>query len=145
MPTPIRVLHTDNPKDVIWDDVKDLLDGFQPMGARILVVVYERGKQKDKEDARTAGGIIVPDVRTGVLGEDKWQGRVGLLVAKGPLAFQDDDNHHWGDKLPKLFDWVMFETNNTSPFDLPGGRRARFVQDIYVEAIVPDETFDAIW
>jgi co-chaperonin GroES (HSP10) len=144
MPTPIRVQHKTDPKTAIWDDVKSLVDGFLPMGDRILVVVYERGKQKN-EEARTAGGIIVPEVQHGVLGEDKFQGRVGLVVAKGPLAFVEDDTHHWGDRCPDRFDWVMFDTVNTSPFDLPGGRRARFVQDIYVEAIVPNETFDAIW
>lgn len=149
MPTALRVVHKTDPKKVIYDDVGHLLKGFEPLADRILVVVYERGNQGKDVETVTPGGIIVVETSNGVLREDKWQGRVGLVVAVGPIAFKSDASHQWGDRTPKIGDWVMFDTTNTSPFDLPlkdgRHRRARFVQDVYVEAIVPEATFDAIW
>jgi co-chaperonin GroES (HSP10) len=146
MPVPVRIKHLTNPKDDIWDDVSKLLKDFKPLGARVLVVVYERGKNKSGQESRTQHGIIIPDTGSlSVPGNDKWQGKVGLVIAMGPLAFKDDTSHAWGDVRPQVNDWVMFDVGNTSPFDLPGGRRARYVDDVYIDAVLPDSAFDAVW
>ena len=150
MPVPIRVIHQTDPKQLIWDECGTMLQGMQPLADRVLVVVYERTRQGGKE-TKTEGGIYIPESfhKTNAAEQDYYQGRVGLLIAKGELAFEEDATHKWGKRKPEVGDWIMFDTVNTSPFDVPdgknGSRRARFVQDVYVEAIVPDEVFDAIW
>lgn len=148
MPAPIRVVHEEDPKQLIWKDCGKLLNGLQPLADRVLVVMYERTNQGEGREARTQGGIIVvrSQNKTNAAEQDKYQGRLGLVIALGPIAFKSDSTHQWGSVVPKVNDWVMFDSiTNFSPFDLPNDRRARFIQDIYVEAIVPDETFDAIW
>ena len=145
MPSAIRVVHETSARDDIMKAVGHLLEDVEPVGARVLVVVYER--EKVEGDVRTkSGNLILPrGSTTSTLGQDKWQGRVGLVIALGPLAFKDDDTHKWGDVRPEVGDWVMFDVPNTSPFDLPGDRRARYVEDVHIEARLPDTAFDAIW
>jgi len=148
MPAPIRVVHEEDPKKLIWKDCGKLLEGLKPLADRVLVVMYERTNQGEGKEARTTGGIIMVKTqsRTSAAEQDKYQGRLGLVMALGPLAFKSDATHDWGGVVPKVNDWVMFDSySNFSPFDLPNDRRARFVQDIAIEAIVPEETFDAIW
>lgn len=41
--------------------------------------------------------------------ETKWQGRVGLLVAKGPLAWKSDDRVDFGGTNYELGDWVCYD------------------------------------
>lgn len=148
MPAPIRVVHDEDPKAVIWRDCGKLLEGLKPLADRVLVVMYERTNQGEDKEVRTQGGIILAksQSRTSAAEQDKYQGRLGLVMAVGPLAFKKDETHDWGDVVPKVNDWVMFDSiSNYSPFDLPHDRRARFIVDRDIEAIVPEETFDAIW
>lgn len=147
MPVPIRVVHDTNPASDIHDDVGGILADFQPLGARVLVVIYERGKRKGTTETRTASGrLIIPDTgSTSALGNDKYQGKVGLVIKLGPLAFVDDDGHQWGHTRPAVGDWVMFQVSNTQPFDLPGDRRARYVEDVHIDGIVPPDQIDAVW
>lgn len=143
MPLPLRVVHTTDPKQDIIDDVGSFINGIEPLGAGVLLVMYERGKQKG--DVRTAGGIIVPETQTGTLREDKFQGKVGLVMALGPLAFQEDATHQWGGNTPKVGDWVMINVGDTYSFDLPNDRRARIAEDVNVKAKVQSAQFDGVW
>lgn len=134
MPAPLKVVHDTDPKQDIWDEVGRYIEQIEPLGDRVLLVMYERTKQKG--DVRTAGGIIVPETKNGSAVEDKWQGKVGMVVKMGPLAFTEDETHKWGGVVPKVGDWVMISVGNSYSFDLPGDRRAREVRDVYVENIV---------
>lgn len=145
MPAPLRVVHKTDPKQDILDDIGDVAKAFQPVGAGVLIVMYERGKQKDGEMARTAGGLFIPETAGGVLKEDKYQGKVGLVMSLGPIAFKEDSNHHWGNSIPKIGDWIMISVGDTYSFDLPGDRRARIVEDVNVKCIVSPAAFDLVW
>lgn len=60
----------------------DQLDGVplpQPCGWRLLVLQYVRPE-------RSAGGVYIPEA---VKQEDRWQGRVGLVLAMGPGCWAD--------------------------------------------------------
>ena len=155
MGAPVRVLHKDNPVEEIWRDLGWLIDGLNPLGAEVMLVMYERVGQGE---SKTAGGIILPDVKGGSATEDKYQGKAGLIVKMGPIAFEDDASHKFGDKKPKVGDWVIININETLSFDVPvyhqnksrfgsadGQRRMRLVQDVYVRVIASPEVFDAIW
>lgn len=142
---PLRVAHTSDPKELIIKEVGYLIPDFQPLGAGVLIVMYERGKQAGDEMVRTAGGIYVPETATGALANDKYQGKVGLVMAMGPIAFKEDDTHQWGGVTPNIHDWVMINVGDTYSFDLPGPRRARLVEDVNVKFIVSPAVFDAVW
>ena len=146
MAAPIRVVHESDPKQDIVDEGKHLIKDWKVMAARVLIVMYERGKQKSRAEVRTAGGIIVPDTgEMGSLGTEKFQSKVGLVMKVGPLAFQDDETHRWGGVIPEIGDWVQIDVSRTIPFDMPNGRRGRYVEDVDVYAILPDIAFDAVW
>jgi hypothetical protein len=71
----------------------------------------------------TPGGIIIP-AKTGE--EDRWQGKVGLLIKTGPSAFHFDEVVAYAEAdgssyeaariefgLPREGDWVAYRTSET--------------------------------
>lgn len=132
MATAIRMLHTSDPADEIRKDIGIRLDDSKVTGALVLVGVYMRPK-------KTAGGIILTD---NTAAEDKFQGKVGLVLGMGPLAFKDDDVHKFGDVRPAVGDWIVFSIGDTFAAEL-GGRRVRFVEDVDVKMIIPSP--DVLW
>lgn len=124
----LQMVHEIDPADEISAEVKHFVSDVEPLGAQILVAVYMRPE-------KTKGGIIVPDSTSGTRTEDRYQGKVGLVLKIGPLAFSEDDKHHWGDRVPKAGDWILYRVGDTFPFIL-GKRTCRFVEDVDVKAIV---------
>jgi hypothetical protein len=158
MGTPVRIVHDVNPAVEIREEVGAFCDGLTMLGADVFIVMYERVKATTGSERRTAGGIIVIDKDGGTGSEDKFQGKVGLVMKMGPIAFQEDPDHQWGGVTPRVGDWVIINVSQTFSFDIPvygkyqdrslspqGARRGRTVQDIYIKGIVSPETFDAIW
>jgi co-chaperonin GroES (HSP10) len=158
MGTPVLVVHDRDPAESILEEVGSFCEGLTMLGADVFIVMYERVKGTGGSENRTRGGLIVPDVSGGTTGEDKWQGKVGLVMKMGPIAFQEDDAHQWGGIAPKVGDWVIINVSQTFSFDIPvygqgedralspkSARRARTVQDIYIKGIVSPEIFNAIW
>ena len=156
MGAPVRVVHAKDPATLIWDDLGWVIEGLTPTGADVLLVMYERVGQGG--ESKTQGGIIIPEMQGGTATEDKYQGKVGLVVKLGPLAFKEDDTHKWGDTVPKIGDWVLVNVGETYSFDVPvyhnpvnrfgspqGQRRCRLVQDVYARLIASPQVFDAIW
>lgn len=82
---------------------------------------------------RTAGGIIRPD-RT--RDEDKWQGKVGLVLKKGPLAFQDDRTNSFAGQDVSAGDWIVYRVSDGFPIDI-NGVHCRIMEDTHVKAAVP--------
>lgn len=121
----IEMLHPTDPKEEIRAAVADQLAEIEVMGARIMVAVYQRPE-------KTKGGVfLTQDSRN----EDRYQGKVGLILAMGPLAFSEDATHQWGDTKPQIGDWVAFRVGDTHPF-LLGDRTCRLVEDVYVQMIL---------
>lgn len=121
----IHMIHDTDPKQAIQDAVGPYVHDIAVLGARVLVGVYVR---PDK----TRAGIILPDQTKG---EDRYQGKVGLVLAVGPLAFQEDETHRWGAHVPKVGDWVVYSVGDTFAFEL-GKHRCRAVEDVDVHLIV---------
>ncbi len=74
-------------------------------GHDILVAIYNRADQK------TAGGIIVP----GSNREDEFQGKVGMVVALGPMCSEENSPGYeawFGAEPPKVGDWVILNTRD---------------------------------
>lgn len=95
------------------DPRKELMDKFGPiaehatvLSGKVLVAIYQRPE-------KTAGGILRPDKNRE---EDRWQGKIGLVLKIGPVAFTEDETHKWGGVTPKVGDWVQFRVGDTFGF-----------------------------
>ncbi len=68
-------------------------------------------------DERRASGLILPQ---DTLKEDEFQGKVGLVLKKGPLAYGDweDDESRGSNAL--LGTWVVFAIKDTWPLQVNG-------------------------
>ncbi len=135
MASAIQLVHDEDPREVMRRDLRPFLDTVRfVVGADVLIGVYV------KPDAKTRGGIIMPDRKRD---DDKYQGKVGMILATGALAFQDDERHRWGDQKPQIGDWVVFEVTETLAFDTVNDRRIRIVEDIHVRVVIDDP--DMVW
>ena len=95
------MLHTKDPKKEIQDKIGDLskLDLFNN---QVLVAVYIRPE-------KTKGGIILAGQTRD---EDKYQGKVGLVVKMGPQAFVSSKEYNFDDVNIQEGDWVFFRPSD---------------------------------
>jgi co-chaperonin GroES (HSP10) len=121
----LAMIHDVDPRRAIMEAAEPYLDGFEPLGAQVLVAIYQRPQ-------RTASGLYLSD---GVRTEDLWQGKCGLVLKMGPLAFVEDETHRFGDRVPKPGDWVVYRVGDSWPF-LIEKTNCRFVEDVAIKAIV---------
>jgi len=106
------VAESTDPKGVILKWVGDL-SGERLLGDRVLVATYARPEK--------IGGLYIPPSQQQ---EDRFQGVVGLLVAKAPNAFvydgsyrlidreenesNEEYNSRWQAAVPQIGDWVIY-------------------------------------
>ncbi len=90
-----------DPKQALMDAVGDL-SGFDIFHNQILVAIYVRPE-------KTSGGIIRPE---GNVGEDEYQGKVGLVVKKGPTAFLNTEEEDFQGQNVEVGDWVVFRVGD---------------------------------
>lgn len=121
----MEMVHEVDPREQILKEVTAYADQIKVLGADVLCAVYLRPKQ-------TKGGIVLPDQYRK---EDEFQGKVGLVIKKGPLAFKDDGEHKFGDVAPEIGDWVLFRVGDTFELII-GERKFRLVQDVNIRAII---------
>jgi len=121
------MVHDADPRDLIIKDCAPYLEGLTVLGARVLVGVYV------PPEVTKSGIILTTNSRT----ESNYQGKVGLVLALGPIAFQDDPTHRFGSRTPVIGDWVVFNVGDTFGLEL-GQRRARNVEDVDVHMIITD-------
>ena len=100
MPAMVMQHDVDPKKDLLKriGDIKDI----EIYNNQILVAVYIRPE-------KTIGGIIIPDENRN---EDKTQGKVGLVLKKGPDAFNDESGQWFKDVKVKDNDWVIFRPSD---------------------------------
>jgi len=89
--------HSKDPRDELKKAVGDL-SGVEIFNNQILVAVYIRPN-------KTKGGIYLAD---STRDEDKTQGKVGLVLKKGPQAYVDETNSWFSDIEVNEGDWVYF-------------------------------------
>lgn len=127
----IAELSRSNPRSAVLNSVGDY-SIFRPLRYRVLVGCYVRPE-------KTAGGIILADQ---TLQEDRFQGKVGLLLSVGPLAFSDDEQ--WNGVKPKLYDWVVYNPSDAWEFFFvdPGSSTkatsCRLMDDVNIKGILED-------
>ncbi len=52
--------------------------------------------------------------------EDRYQGKVGVVLKLGPLAFKTDTHRNFGGAMPQIGQWVMYGSSDGRDADLIG-------------------------
>jgi co-chaperonin GroES (HSP10) len=97
----MAMVHDMDPKKAIHKEIGDL-SKVEIFNNQVLVAVYQRPE-------KTSGGIFLPD---STRGEDKYQGKVGLVLKKGPLAFSDPENKWFGGTNIAVNEWIYFRPSD---------------------------------
>jgi co-chaperonin GroES (HSP10) len=93
--------HSVDPKKVILDDMGDI-SNVKLFNNQVLVAIYLRPEQ-------TSTGVWLPEKNRD---EDKYQGKAGLVIKLGPLAFDETNDNFFKDVDVKLHDWVYFKPSD---------------------------------
>lgn len=122
-----------NSRQAIIEAVGDL-DGIKVMQNMVLVATYIRPE-------KTRGGLLLPE---SAIEEDIWQGKVGLVLKLGPVAFESDnsDFDRFAGISPKLHDWCVYRVGDAWDITLRGVH-CRLVADHNVRLVIddPEEIF----
>lgn len=102
------------------------LSKIEIFGAQVLIVPYERPKVK-----KLAGGKEL-HFTSADTSDDKWQGKVGLIVKIGPTAFKTTQEAHFGGRLPEVGEWIFHDVKACFMLHVrgdggKGGREGRLV------------------
>lgn len=90
--------------------LKPALDGFEAFHNKVVVATYIAPEI-------TAGGVYLT---AETVKEDRYQGKVGVVVARGPLAFRDDNIAKFGGADIAIGDFVMYRPSDGIEFFMYG-------------------------
>ena len=120
------------------DHKKELLDRigdiskFEIFNNQLLAAVYIRPE-------KTKGGIYLTDNNRQ---EDRYQGKVGLVVAMGPAAFVDASERWFKNVSIRLHDWIVFRPADDWSIEV-NGVLCRILDDTVVRGKV--DRPDRVW
>lgn len=97
----MKMVHAEDPKEKLLKEIGDIPPNLVNLN-KVLVAIYRRPE-------KTMGGIILTDRAND---EDVWQGKVGLIVAMGPKAFEDDETTKFHGLRYDVGDWVWFRASD---------------------------------
>ena len=123
--------HEVDPKEKLISEIGDL-SGIELFNNKLLIAVYLRPE-------KTKSGFFLPDQNGD---EDKFQSKVGLLVKKGNLAFEDDAGKWFQDVEINMHDWLIVRPSDAWSITV-NGVLCRIVDDALVQGRVPHP--DAAW
>ena len=122
---PALMSHIEDPANEIRKRIGDI-SKIEVLHNQILVGVYIRPE-------KTTGGILLtPQTRD----EDRYQGKAGLVLKKGPLAFVDDDNNKFHGQNVDVGDWVFYRVSDGFPLVL-NGTLCRLLEEVHVKGKIP--------
>ena len=123
--------HDVDPKDKIIEEIGDL-SSIELFNNDILVGVYLRPE-------KTNSGLYLPDKHRD---EDKFQSKVGLVVKKGPQAFQDSSGEWFDGVKIEEGDWIVFRPSDGWSITV-NNVLCRMIDDINIKARVDHP--DRVW
>ncbi len=99
--------YANDPRAFFLKRCKDLMSKTRLDTNNILIATYFAPEvTKIKGPGNTMIDFVIPK---SVSAESKWQSRVGLLIAKGPLAWVSDDRVNFGGTTHEIGAWVCFD------------------------------------
>lgn len=129
-----KIASATDPKEAILKEIGDL-GNVEVMAGRLLVAIYIGSNVASSVKTAQGGtvNILRPDSN---VREDVWQDIVGLVLKRGPLAYKDDETHHFGGQEAKVGDWVVYQ--NGGPRRQIRGVDCRVIEDVHVEMVIDD-------
>ena len=105
-----------------------------PLADRVILKTVEA-------EETTKGGIILT---AKTKDEDRFQGKVGLLLKKGPTAFKYDrtGHHYYEGDAPEIHDWVVYRASEGWEIAL-NGVSCRVIKSSALRGAVTDP--ETIW
>lgn len=104
------------------------LSRVEIMHNQILVGIYMRSEK--------VGNIFLPDQTRD---EDRWQGKVGIVLKKGPQAFKSDGSTDFAGQNVEEGDWLLYRISDGFAIDI-NGTHCRLLEDIHIKGRVTDPT-----
>lgn len=133
--TLLKVAQADDPREGLLKQLGNTaVEHYQLMEDDILLATYIRPE-------KTKGGIILTQQN---LGEDRFQGKVGLLVKKGPAAWKFDRTNQYpfeGD-VPEIGAWCVYRASEGWEIGL-NGVSCRIIRASLVRGVVADPS--VVW
>ena len=128
---PMKMAHTIDPKTELLQEVGDIKE-VEIFNNQILCAIYIRPQ-------KTKSGIILTEK---YVDEDKYQGKVGLVLKMGPEAFVDDSGKWFKNMKIKVGDWVVFRPSDGWSVSI-NGKSCRILDDVAIRGRVRSP--DIIW
>jgi co-chaperonin GroES (HSP10) len=123
---PMRMQHDEDPALTIRKKIAGSLEGITIFGNYILLGVYERPE-------KTKSGLFLADQTRG---EDKHQGKAGLVLKKGPTAFVSDAHYDFKGQDVEIGDWVSIWISDGRQV-VVNGQLCRLVEDQHIRLKIP--------
>ena len=123
--------HETDPATEIFAELGDI-SNVDLYFSSVLVAVYLRPE-------KTKSGIYYSDKTRD---EDRYQGKVGLVVKIGPRAFVDDGEAVFHGQTVNVGDWVVYRPSDGWNVTI-NKRLCRILNDVDIKARVPAP--DVIW
>jgi co-chaperonin GroES (HSP10) len=128
---PMMMQHEVDPAVQLKKDLGDL-SKVEVFNNQLLVAVYIRPQ-------KTKSGIILTDKTTE---EDRFQSKIGLVVKKGPSAFDDSTGEWFKGVSIDESDWIIFRPSDGWSITV-NGVLCRLIEDVNVKGRVKHP--DQIW
>lgn len=129
MTTALKMYHAVDPSAKITDAIGSLNE-IRLINNEVLVGVYLR------PDSMDLGGGKKLYLSDGVRDEDKFQGKVGLVLKKGPMAFVDDAQTDFAGQTVEPGEWVVFHSADGWSLTIRGVL-CRMVKDNALRMVIP--------
>lgn len=129
--TQIAMEHSIDPRKDLLKKIGNI-DEIEIFNNQLLCAVYVRPE-------KTKGGIVLPDQHRS---EDKIQGKVGLVLKKGEMAFVDDGKSWFVGVEVDINDWVIFRPADGWSITV-NGVLCRILDDVNVRGRVQHP--DQVW
>ena len=123
--------HETDPAVTLRNELGDI-NTVEVFNNQMLVAVYIRPQ-------KTKSGIILTDK---TVEEDRYQGKVGLVLKAGPSAFVDETGKWFNGETVKVGDWVVFRPSDGWAVSI-NGQPCRILDDLSIKARVMEP--DMIW
>lgn len=128
---PMIMEHAVDPKNAILKEIGDISE-VEVFNNQLLVAVYIRPQ-------KTKSGIYLTDKTTE---EDRFQSKVGLVLKKGPLAFDDNTGQWFSNVDINENEWVVFRPSDGWSITV-NNVLCRLIEDVNVKGRVDHP--DRVW
>lgn len=127
----MKMYHEKDPRELLMEQVGDL-SGFELFNNQVLVALYLRPKI-------TKSGIHLTDK---TVDEDIYQSKVGLVLKKGPAAFNDSEGQWFENVNIEQGDWLVSRASDGWTITI-NSVPCKILHDVNVRGRIAD--VDQVW